>query len=175
MKCQAGRRPALSRLVQLSRRDNVSWHAGSKKGLGDGWQLKHRLVQQSMGSLLQWSDWLFYPLGFGVLQSNYGIHLSRKQLGKGQSHQPKMHMTGDRPDISPRQTAGCILISVTLTLIHGNFTDIFRIDSRFTQKQINSEYGYTGFSYQVDREGFYKENPLLVCQNFTHGLTVQPR
>lgn len=157
MKCRAGRRPALSRLVQLSRRDNVSWHAGSEKGLGDGWQLKHRLVQQSMESLLQWSDWLFYPLGFGVLQSNYRIHLSGKQLGKGQSHQPKTHMTGDRPDISPREVAGCILISVTLKLKQGNFTDIFRIDSRFTQKLMNSEYGHTRISYQVHRVSFIKK------------------
>lgn len=142
MKYRAGRRPALSRLVQLSRRDNVSWHAGSKKGLGDGWQLKHRLVQQSMESLLQCSDWLFCPWGFGVLQSNYRIHLSGKQLGKRQSHHPKMHMTGDRPDISPRETAGCILISVRLKLIQGNFTDIFRTDSRFTQILMNSEDGH---------------------------------
>lgn len=52
MKCWAGRRPVLSSFVQLSRRDNVSWHAGRKKGLWDGWQLKHTLVQQSMESLL---------------------------------------------------------------------------------------------------------------------------
>lgn len=48
-------------------------------------------------------------------------------------------MTGDRPDVAPRQTAGSILISVTLKLIQDNFTDTFRTDSRFTQKLMNSE------------------------------------
>lgn len=33
-------------------------------------------------------------------------------------------MTGDRPDVAPRQTAGSILISVTPKLIQDNFTDI---------------------------------------------------
>lgn len=75
-----------------------------------------------------------------------------------------MHMIGDRPGISPREMAGCILISVTLKLIRGNFTDIFRTDSKFTQKLMNSEYGHAGISYQVHMEDFYKENPLLYKQ-----------
>lgn len=74
-----------------------------------------------------------------------------------------MHMTGDRPDVAPRQTAGSILISVTLKLIQDNITDIFRVDSRFTQKLMNSEYGHIEISYQVHKEDYYKENPL-VCK-----------
>lgn len=72
-----------------------------------------------------------------------------------------MHMTGDRPDLASRQTAGSTLISVTLRLIQDNFTDVFRIDSRLTQKQMNSEYGHIEISYQVHKEDFYKENPLV--------------
>lgn len=74
-----------------------------------------------------------------------------------------MHMTGDRPDVAPRQTAGSIFISVTLKLIQDNFTDTFRTDSRFTQKLMNLEYGHIEISYQLHKEDFYEENPL-VCK-----------
>lgn len=70
-----------------------------------------------------------------------------------------MHMTGDRPGVAPRQTAGSTLISATLKLIQENFTDTFRIGSRFTLKLMISEYGHTEVSYQVHKD-FYEENPL---------------
>lgn len=73
-------------------------------------------------------------------------------------------MTADRADISSREAAGCILISVTPELIQGNFNNVFRIDFRFTQKLLNSEYAHIGISYQVQREDFYEETPLLCRQ-----------
>lgn len=74
-----------------------------------------------------------------------------------------MHMTGDRPDVAPRQTTGSTLTSVTLNLMQDNFTDIFRSDSRFTYKLMNSEYGHIEISYQEHKKDFFKENPL-VCK-----------